>query len=120
LRFDIKHHSDDFFQEAGAVNFPNSHSYTRILEFKRLTGQTVGGTTVATEYPEDYCPGRNEPYYPVPMDENRLLYGRYADKAKKLNGRVLFAGRLGDYKYYNMDQAAARALQVFERDIASL
>jgi UDP-galactopyranose mutase len=61
---------------------------------------------------------QNLPYYPVPREENRKRYNLYLSEAESLNNRVLFAGRLADYKYYNMDQAVARALGVFEKQVA--
>ncbi|AFV76574.1 UDP-galactopyranose mutase [Thermus oshimai JL-2] len=101
-------------QRVGTVNYPNEHPYTRVTEFKHLTGQGyLPHTTVVYEYPEAYVPGQNEPYYPIPREENEALYQRYLDEAKELEG-VYFAGRLGDYRYYNMDQAVARALKLFE------
>jgi UDP-galactopyranose mutase len=63
-------------------------------------------------------PGETEPYYPIPRDENREQYNLYLKEIEKLNGTVLLAGRLADYKYYNMDQAVARALKLFEESIA--
>ncbi|HYE96765.1 MAG TPA: UDP-galactopyranose mutase [Rubricoccaceae bacterium] len=117
LRFEFVHDASPFFQERAQVNFPNAHPYTRITEFKHATGQAVDGTTVAYEYPQPHVPGENEPYYPIPVDENRALYARYAADAAKLD-TVVLAGRLADYQYYNMDQAVARALSVFEKAIA--
>ncbi|MEO1480047.1 MAG: UDP-galactopyranose mutase, partial [Bacteroidota bacterium] len=90
--------------------------FTRVTEFKHATGQRIAGTTVAREFPEAYTPGTNEPYYPVPAAANRAQYARYVAEAASL-ASVTFAGRLADYKYYNMDQAVARALSVFERDL---
>jgi UDP-galactopyranose mutase len=66
-----------------------------------------------------HVPGKTEPYYPIPRPDNRDHYNRYAKEVEKLNGSVLFAGRLADYKYYNMDQATARALKVFEDEVAA-
>jgi UDP-galactopyranose mutase len=65
-----------------------------------------------------YARGRNLPYYPVPREENRKRYDRYLAEAESTSNKVLFAGRLADYKYYNMDQAVARALGVFEKQVA--
>lgn len=113
LRFELVHYPVAQYQPVGTVNYPNEHSFTRITEFKHLTGQLHQGTTVAVEYPEPYDAGRNEPYYPVPCDESRERYELYQREASK-NKTVLFAGRLGDYRYYNMDQAVARALKLFE------
>lgn len=107
-----------FYQEVGTVNYPNDYDITRITEQKYLTGQVSSKTTLVKEFPQVYIPGRNDPYYPIPRAENRNLLSRYLKEVKKLNGSVLFAGRLGDYKYYNMDQAVTRALGIFEREIA--
>ncbi|WP_298628291.1 UDP-galactopyranose mutase [uncultured Thermus sp.] len=114
LRFRLEHHPQPWFQEVGTVNYPGEHPFTRITEFKHLTGQDLlPHTTVAYEYPEAYTPGENEPYYPVPREENEGRLRLYQEEAAKLK-TVLFAGRLGDYRYYNMDQAVARALKLFE------
>ena len=102
---------------AGTVNFPNDHAYTRTTEMGWLTGETTGATTLVTEYPEAYEPGRNEPVYPVPTDAAEALADRYRRRAEALAGRVWFAGRLADYRYYNMDQAAARAMTLVEKEI---
>ncbi len=119
LRFDFVHHEAPFFQERTQVNFPNAPgdgpAYTRITEFKHATGQRVPGTTVAVEYPQAHVPGENEPYYPIPLEANRERFARYAAEAARL-ASVTFAGRLADYQYYNMDQAVARALRVFEKE----
>ena len=118
LRFEFRHQPAGLFQAAPVINYPNEHNFTRIIEFKQLTGQTLRGTTVAYEYPEAYEHGINEPYYPVPREDNRDRYALYLREAQRLNGAVIFAGRLADYKYYNMDQAVGRALKVFDEQIA--
>lgn len=114
LEFEFVHEPADRFQECGVVNFPNDHLFTRIHDFPIITGQRTVGTTIAYEYPKPYIPGVNDPYYPIPREDNRELHSRYLSEAEKLRGTVLFAGRLADYKYYNMDQAVAHALQVFQ------
>ncbi|MEO1685369.1 MAG: UDP-galactopyranose mutase, partial [Cyanobacteria bacterium J06631_12] len=106
------------YQEVGTVNYPNDYDITRITEQKYLTGQISPKTTIVREFPQAYIPGRNDPYYPIPKLENRDRLSHYLKEAKKLNGSVLFAGRLGDYKYYNMDQAVVRALGIFEKETA--
>lgn len=106
------------YQEVGTVNYPNDYDITRITEQKYLTGQVSAKTTLVKEFPQVYVPGRNDPYYPIPRSENRDRLSLYLKEAQKLKGTVLFAGRLGDYKYYDMDQAVTRALGIFEREIA--
>jgi UDP-galactopyranose mutase len=93
------------FQPAPVVNYPNEHDYTRITEFKQLTGQVHARTSVVYEYP---CNG-GEPYYPVPRPENAVLYKKYEAMGNATPG-VHFVGRLGTYKYYNMDQVVGQAL----------
>jgi UDP-galactopyranose mutase len=117
LRFEQETLPGDLVQPVAVVNHPNAHAYTRVTEMKHLTGQQAPSTTLMYEYPGDYVPGLNEPYYPVPREENRQLYARYREEADRL-GTVIFAGRLGDYSYYNMDQAVGRGLSLFEKAIA--
>ncbi|PXA03684.1 UDP-galactopyranose mutase [Coraliomargarita sinensis] len=96
------------------VNYPESNlSYTRTVEAKHITGQEIEGTTIVREYPEDYEVGK-EPYYPIPAAEARQLYKRYEDEAGQLDD-VSFIGRLGTYRYYNMDQVVGMALKFVEK-----
>lgn len=90
------------------VNYPGPEPWTRTVEAKHITGQEVEGTTVVSEFPDDYAPGK-EPYYPVPNDESAALYRRYKEDAATLPD-VSFLGRLGTYRYYNMDQVVGSAL----------
>lgn len=114
LRFEFEHLDQEAFQPVGTVNYPNDEAFTRITEQKYITGQAHARTTIVREYPQAYVPGQNEPYYPIPREENRLQYELYEDAARTLKGSACFAGRLADYRYYNMDQAVGRALKVFE------
>jgi UDP-galactopyranose mutase len=116
----FKLHTKDaeFVQSVGTVNFPNEFDFTRVTEQKHLTGQKARDTITITEYPQAYERGKNEPYYPIPMPQTTEALRPYQDEARKLDGKVWFAGRLGDYAYYNMDQACARALMLFEKTIA--
>jgi UDP-galactopyranose mutase len=84
--------------------------YTRITEYKHLTGQRHRKTSISYEFPRDGC----EPYYPVPRPENQALYKRYEALARAQDD-VIFVGRLGTYKYYNMDQVVGQALATFRR-----
>jgi UDP-galactopyranose mutase len=97
-------------QPVAVVNFPNQHAYTRVTEFKHLTGQVHPRSSLVYEYPTD----GGDPYYPIPTRENAALYKRYQSLAYSLPN-VHFAGRLGTYKYYNMDQVTAQALKLFQR-----
>ena len=92
-------------QPVGVINYPNDHAYTRVTEFKHLTGQDTAKTTLVYEYPTAH----GDPYYPVPRPENAALYRQYQALAQRTAG-VHFVGRLATYRYYNMDQCVAQAL----------
>lgn len=96
----------DRYQDVGTVNYPNDHAYTRITEFKHLTGQQHTGTSIVREYPQ----ADGDPYYPVPRMENEALFKRYEDLARA-ETNVIFVGRLAQYRYYNMDQVVGAALK---------
>jgi UDP-galactopyranose mutase len=114
LRFDHEHLPDtELFQRVGTVNYPNNYEFTRITEFKHLTGQRHPSTSIVREYPGD----EGDPYYPIPRPENQELYKQYHALAEREKD-VLFVGRLAEYRYYNMDQVVARALMVFEKIIS--
>jgi UDP-galactopyranose mutase len=116
IRFDFRTLWQDRFQTVGTHNYPGDAPYTRITEQKLVTGQELPGrTTVVYEYPQQHAEGETEPYYPVPQPANGELFGRYQELAAREAPQVVFAGRLGDYRYYNMDQAAARALTLAEQ-----
>jgi UDP-galactopyranose mutase len=102
------------YQPVGTVNYPNDHAYTRITEFKHLTGQICRGTSIVREYPNEI----GDPYYPIPRSENDQLYQQYLTLANK-TPNVTFIGRLAEYKYYNMDQVVASALKKAGQLIAS-
>jgi UDP-galactopyranose mutase len=95
----------EVFQPAPVVNYPNENAYTRITEFKYLTGQKHSKTSVVYEFPR----AEGDPYYPVPRPENATLYKQYQALAESTSD-VHFVGRLATYKYYNMDQVVAQAL----------
>jgi UDP-galactopyranose mutase len=108
LRFEHKTHDTKQFQRTAVVNYPNDHDYTRITEFKHLTGQNHEKTSIVYEYPTD----DGEPYYPIPRPENAALYERYRALASATTG-VYFCGRLANYRYFNMDQVVAQALHMY-------
>jgi UDP-galactopyranose mutase len=98
------------YQAAAVVNFPNDHAYTRVTEFKYLTGQKTPKTSVVFEYPK----AEGDPYYPIPRPENAAIYAKYKEQAERQD-HVHFVGRLATYKYYNMDQVVAQALTTYRK-----
>ena len=113
IRFEFETYDVESFQPTASSRYPNDYDFTRITEFKKMTGQKSEKTTICREYP---CFG-GEPYYPYPTDEWRKKADQYrelADREKK----TLFVGRLAEYKYYDMDDVIRRALDVFRDSIA--
>jgi len=111
LKFDHQTHDREWFQDVAVVNYPSEDvPFTRISEYKHLTGQEHPRTTVTYEYPSDV----GDPYYPIPRPENQELFKRYEALADQTEG-VTFVGRLATYRYYNMDQIVGQALATFRR-----
>ena len=110
LRFVHETHDVEFFQPVGTVNYPQDREYTRITEYKHLTGQAHDRTSVMYEYPA----ADGEPYYPVPQAESQARFKRYQALADA-SPDIWFVGRLATYRYYNMDQIVAQALATFTR-----
>lgn len=116
LRFEHRTMDQPWFQEVATVNFPNEAvPFTRITEYKHLTGQEAAQTSITYEYPS----ATGDPYYPVPRDENRELFKRYEALALA-EPDVTFVGRLATYRYYNMDQVVGQALSTYSRLAARL
>lgn len=116
LRFEHEHLAQtQWFQQVGTVNYPNDHAYTRITEFKHLTGQQHPGTSIVREYPQ----AEGDPYYPIPSDSSEALFKRYQALAESEVG-VTFVGRLAEYRYYNMDQVVAASLAAAQRILQQL
>jgi UDP-galactopyranose mutase len=113
IRFEHEHlPGTEQLQDVGTVNYPLDHDYTRITEFKHLTGQSHAGTSIVREFP---C-AEGDPYYPVPNPANEALHKRYEALADAEEARgVHFIGRLAQYRYYNMDQVVAAALSLCEK-----
>jgi UDP-galactopyranose mutase len=109
--FDFMTFDQPQFQEVAQVNYPTNYDFTRITEYKHFLHDNSPKTTISYEYPTAFKAGENDRQYPIANDENAALYARYMDLAKEYPG-VHFLGRLGDYKYYDMDKAAARAMEV--------
>ena len=112
LEFKFETIDKEVFQPTGTVNYPNEQLYTRITDFKYLTGQIHPKTAVVYEFPK----AEGDPYYPVPRPENAELYKKYQQLASTIKN-TYFVGRLATYKYYNMDQVVAQALTTFKKII---
>lgn len=112
LHFDFVRFEREYFQSNSVINYPNNYDYTRIGEYKYFLDAKTPHTIVSFEYPKAYVLG-DERYYPVPNAQSKAMYEAYLAKAKALEN-VHFIGRLGEYKYYDMDKVIKRALDVFE------
>ncbi len=110
LEFQHETHNVETYQAAPVINYPNEHPYTRVTEFKYLTGQKHKRTSIVYEHPR----AEGDPYYPIPRPENAALYAKYRELAERTED-VEFCGRLANYKYFNMDQVVAQALATFRR-----
>ena len=111
LRFEHQTLDQACLQSVAVVNYPAPDvPFTRITEYKHLTGQVHPKTSITHEYPTD----EGDPYYPIPAPENAALYRRYETLAESTPG-VTFTGRLGTYRYYNMDQVVAQSLTLFSQ-----
>lgn len=110
LNFRLEHYRQEEYQPKAVVNYTVSEEYTRITEFKKLTGQEIAGTTIMKEYPCAYTDSRTQiPYYAILNEENMEIYEKYRALVKKYPNFYLL-GRLAEYKYYNMDAIVEKAL----------
>lgn len=110
LEFKFETIDAEYFQPTGTVNYPNEQAFTRITDFKYLTGQKHHKTSIVYEFPK----AEGDPYYPVPRPENAEIYKKYQQLAETMTN-TYFVGRLATYKYYNMDQVVAQALTLFKK-----
>ena len=110
LDFRFETHDTEWAQPVPVVNYPNDYAFTRITEFKYLTGQVHPKTTTVAEYPT----ADGDPYYPIPRRETAEIYKRYKALADQTPG-VHFVGRLATYRYYNMDQVVGQALTLAKK-----
>ncbi|MFA7418547.1 MAG: UDP-galactopyranose mutase [Melioribacteraceae bacterium] len=109
IRFEFENHQIKKYQDVAVINHVDADiPFTRVTEYKYLTGRNSVCTTISKEYPQL----EGEPYYPVHTEGNKKLYNAYYEEAKKLKN-VLFCGRLAEYRYYNMDQVVANSLKIF-------
>lgn len=120
LQFKFETLNQTNYQSVGTVNYPNAPGLTRITEFKHLTGQESAVTTIVREFPQSYDRhdlARNIPYYPVFTKDNKARYQRYSELALSIP-KFISLGRLGEYRYLNMDDAIANALTCFSKEIS--
>jgi UDP-galactopyranose mutase len=110
LEFRHETHNQEVFQSAPVINYPNDHEYTRVTEFKYLTGQKHAKTSIVYEYPRD----EGDPYYPIPRPQNAELNSKYQALVNNTPG-LYFVGRLASYRYYNMDQVVGQALTLYSK-----
>ncbi|URZ00930.1 UDP-galactopyranose mutase [Clostridium felsineum] len=110
INFEFETLNEECYQRVGTINYPNDYDFTRITEFKYLTGQKSLSTTIVREYSS----AEGEPYYPVPRKENEKLYLKYKKESEALEN-VYFLGRLGQYRYMNMDVVVDEAIKLVDR-----
>ena len=111
LHFQFETHDKPVFQDAPVVNYPDEQvPYTRITEFKYLSGQEHEKTSIVYEYPR----AEGDPYYPIPRPQNAELNAKYQALVNDTPG-LYFVGRLASYKYYNMDQVVGQALTLYRK-----
>ena len=118
LQFDFQTLDTPEFQPNTTVNYPNEHAYTRITEFKHILKQGLDQTVIVKEYPQDYNrndPTKNVPYYPIFNQDNQQKFDQYKKRLAYFKN-IISAGRLADYKYYNMDDAVGNVLSYFESE----
>lgn len=114
LEMEFETYNQEQYQPSAVVNYPNNYDFTRVTEFKHMTGQESGKTTILKEYPKGSS-AEEEPYYPVFDEEAGELAEQYREEAKRTD--TVFAGRLATYKYLNMDVAVSNALETFKSKI---
>lgn len=117
-KFDNQLFNNDNYQGTALMNYTDEYiPYTRVIEHKHFENSEVDKTWITFEYPSDYDPKTSEPYYPVNDELNNTMYIKYKEEADKLKDCVLFGGRLGEYKYYDMHQVIESALNFIKKEI---
>ena len=111
VNFKFENHNCEYYQSNAVVNYPCNYDFTRIHEYKYYLNDKSEKTVIAKEYSEPFKNGENERYYPIVNNENLAIYEKYQ---KETPNNVYFLGRLGDYKYYDMDKAIERAINLFK------
>lgn len=112
VKFFLERHSTPSYQPVAVVNYPNNYDFTRITEFRHFLSQSSDCTYLMREYPEEHVAGKNDPIYPILTPENDALYKQYQEQAEA--DGITFTGRLGAYKYFDIDKAVDNVLAVYE------
>lgn len=120
LSFEFEEHPGDHYLPVAQMNFTSSKNYTRITDYSIINNQNIGTTIISKEYPTSYIPELNEPFYPIPNDGPRKQYEKYVNYLKEEYPNIILAGRLGKYRYYNMDQACKNGILTADEVILSL
>jgi UDP-galactopyranose mutase len=121
LKFVREHHKIASYQPAAVVNYTGNEAFTRITEFRKITGQHAPGTTIFKEYPGEYQRGSSDfgtPYYPKFTQQAQEKYLEYKKQADQCDNLFL-CGRLATYKYLDMDDAVAGALDLFDNQLTA-
>lgn len=113
LRFELEEYNKEYYQKSAVVNYTTNEDYTRIHEYKHYLNDKSERTVIVKEYSEAYEEGKNERYYPIVNEKNILLYNKYLEDAQNIRN-LWFLGRLGDYKYYDIDKAIIRAIELID------
>lgn len=114
LKFKFETVKQSSYQPAAVVNYTTSHKYTRITEFTKFTCPEQENTVIVKEYAKPFKKGKNIPYYPIPIEKNKVHYQKYKELADRCENLYLL-GRLGNYKYINMDIAVKNAMELFDK-----
>lgn len=116
VQLDFVTYDQDYFQECSVVNYPNNYDFTRIGEYKYFLNDKSKKTVVSFEYPQKFVNGKNLRFYPIVSEKNTALYNKYYQLAKNKYPNIRFLGRLGDYKYYDMDKAVSKVFELFDSE----
>lgn len=116
LEFDILKLNKEYYQKSAMINYPNNYDFTRITEHKYFLDEKSDKTIISIEYPKEFKRNKNERYYPINNLQTEKLYGKYKEEADKIKG-LYFIGRLGEYKYINMDRAIEKIFEFFNKRI---
>ena len=113
IKFEFENYNMGEFQPTAQVNYVDSQiEYTRVVEYKKMTGQAADSTTISKEY----LLSEGEPFYPIPSENNHEIFLKYKKQSESI-GNVIFCGRLAEYQYFNIDQVVANTLKIYKKEI---